>query len=110
MSPTVTIWTRTVFLGLLIPTSNMTGASPAVSFATTILSSKINRYLVAIYLLGVIALCYHLLHGFQSAFQTLGLNHKKYTPMIKSVGFWFSIIITLLFASMPITMHLGLIK
>jgi succinate dehydrogenase / fumarate reductase cytochrome b subunit len=67
-------------------------------------------YFVAIYMVGVLSLGYHLLHGFQSAFQTLGLNHKKYTPMIKSVGFWFSIIITLLFASMPITMHLGLIK
>ena len=67
-------------------------------------------YLVAIYLLGVIALCYHLLHGFQSAFQTLGLNHKKYTPIIKLVGAAFSIIVSVLFAAMPILMHLGIIK
>ncbi|MCC6837320.1 MAG: succinate dehydrogenase cytochrome b subunit [Bacteroidia bacterium] len=67
-------------------------------------------YFVAVYMVGVISLGYHLLHGFQSAFQSLGLNHKKYTPMIKSLGFWFSIIITLLFASMPITMFLGIIK
>ncbi len=67
-------------------------------------------YFVAVYMVGVISLGYHLLHGFQSAFQSLGLNHKKYTPIIKSFGFWFSIIITLLFASMPITMFLGIIK
>jgi succinate dehydrogenase / fumarate reductase cytochrome b subunit len=67
-------------------------------------------YFVAIYLVGVIALCYHLLHGFQSAFQSLGLNHKKYTPAIKKIGIWFSIIVCLLFASMPIVMHLGIIK
>ncbi|MCK6649304.1 MAG: succinate dehydrogenase cytochrome b subunit [Bacteroidia bacterium] len=67
-------------------------------------------YFVAVYMVGVISLGYHLLHGFQSAFQSLGLNHKKYTPMIKSFGFWFSIIITLLFASMPVTMFLGIIK
>ncbi len=67
-------------------------------------------WVVVIYVLGVLALCYHLLHGFQSAFQTLGLNHPKYTPVIKAVGFWFSIIICLLFAAMPITMFLGLIK
>jgi len=67
-------------------------------------------YLVAIYLLGVIALCYHLLHGFQSAFQTLGLNHKKYTPTIKFIGAAFSIIVSVLFAAMPIVMHLGIIK
>lgn len=67
-------------------------------------------YFVAIYMVGVIALCYHLLHGFQSAFQSLGLNHKKYTPAIKKLGVWFSIIVCLLFAAMPITMFLGLIK
>lgn len=67
-------------------------------------------YFVAIYMVGVISLCYHLLHGFQSAFQSLGLNHKKYTPLIKSIGVWFSIIVCLLFAAMPISMHLGIIK
>ena len=67
-------------------------------------------YFVVIYLLGVASLLYHLLHGFQSAFRTFGLTHKNYTPFIKSFGFWYSVIIALVFASMPITMHLGLIK
>ncbi len=67
-------------------------------------------YIVVIYLVGVIGLLYHLLHGFQSAFQSLGINHKKYTPIIKKAGIWFSIIVCALFAAMPITMHLGLIK
>jgi succinate dehydrogenase / fumarate reductase cytochrome b subunit len=67
-------------------------------------------YFVAIYLVGVGALCYHLLHGIQSAFQTLGINHKNYTPAIKSFGVWFSIIVSLLFASMPIAMHLHIIQ
>ncbi len=67
-------------------------------------------YFVAIYLVGVISLLYHLLHGFQSSFQSLGLNHKKYTPLIKALGMWFSIIVCLLFAAMPVTMFLGIIK
>ncbi len=66
-------------------------------------------YFVAIYLVGIISLSYHLMHGFQSAFQSLGLNHKKYTPMIKAAGFWFAIIVPLLFAAMPIAFHLGFI-
>jgi succinate dehydrogenase / fumarate reductase, cytochrome b subunit len=65
---------------------------------------------VAIYVLGCISLAYHLLHGFESAFQTLGINHPKYTPFIKSVGIGFSILIPLVFALMPITMHFGWIK
>lgn len=67
-------------------------------------------YFVAIYMVGVISLCYHLLHGFQSAFQSLGLNHKKYTPAIKKLGVWFSIIVCLLFAAMPLAMHLHIIQ
>lgn len=68
------------------------------------------EYFVAIYLVGVISLCYHLLHGFPSAFQTLGLNNKKYAPMIKKAGAIFSLVVCLLFASMPIVMYLGIIK
>lgn len=67
-------------------------------------------YFVVLYLVGVGSLLYHLLHGFQSAFQSLGLNHKKYTPAIKTIGVWFSIIVCLLFAAMPITMFLGIIQ
>jgi len=69
-----------------------------------------NPVFVAIYMIGVISLCYHLLHGFPSAFQTLGLNNKKYTPMIKSAGAVFSVVVCALFAAMPITMYLGIIK
>ena len=41
---------------------------------------------VAIYVAGAVALALHLSHGMQSAFQTLGLNHPKYTPFIKIGG------------------------
>ena len=65
---------------------------------------------VVLYVFAMVSLSYHLLHGFQSAFQTLGLNHKKYTPLIKKVGTWFSIIIPVVFAAMPIAMNMGWIK
>lgn len=65
---------------------------------------------VVIYVLAMFSLAYHLLHGFASAFQTLGWNHKKYTPLIKSLGVWYSIIIAVLFAAMPIAFYAGIIK
>lgn len=65
---------------------------------------------VLLYVIGCISLAYHLLHGFQSGFQTLGLNHKKYTPLIKKTGIGFSIIVSLLFALMPIGFLIGFIK
>jgi len=69
-----------------------------------------NPIVVIIYVLAQISLAYHLMHGFQSAFQTLGLNHKKYTPIIKKIGTIYAIIIPLLFALMPIVMYLGIVK
>jgi succinate dehydrogenase / fumarate reductase cytochrome b subunit len=39
-----------------------------------------------IYVVAMAALAFHLLHGFQSAFQSLGWNHPKYTPIVKNTG------------------------
>jgi succinate dehydrogenase / fumarate reductase, cytochrome b subunit len=64
-------------------------------------------WMVLIYVVGMIAVALHLIHGFQSAFQTLGLNHKKYTPLIHFLGIWvFGILIPLGFAAMPIFFYL----
>lgn len=60
------------------------------------------EWVVIAYLVGLVALALHLLHGFQSAFQTLGLTHPKYTPLVKIIGYAFSILVPLGFASMPI--------
>jgi succinate dehydrogenase / fumarate reductase cytochrome b subunit len=69
-----------------------------------------NPMVVLLYVSAMVSLAYHLMHGFQSAFQTMGWNHPKYTPAIKKIGFWFSIIIPFVFALMPIALHLGIIK
>jgi len=58
-----------------------------------------------LYVLSMIVLSFHLLHGFSSAFQTIGLNHPKYTPIIKAFGKGFAIVVPLLFAIIPIYIH-----
>ena len=62
---------------------------------------------VIIYVAGCISLAYHLSHGFQSSFQTMGWRHPKYTPFVKALGLGFSILIPLIFAAMPISMYFG---
>ena len=57
------------------------------------------------YVLAMVTLAFHLLHGFQSAFQSLGLNNPKYTPAIKKAGAAFAIIVPLLFAIIPVYIH-----
>ncbi|MFT3884585.1 MAG: succinate dehydrogenase cytochrome b subunit [Flavobacteriales bacterium] len=66
--------------------------------------------LVVIYVLGCFSLFWHLLHGFKSAFQSLGLNHKRYNPIISAIGTGFSIIVPLIFALMPVSMYFRWIK
>lgn len=67
-------------------------------------------WIVLVYVLGCFSLFWHLLHGFKSAFQSLGLNHSKYNPIIDKAGVAFSIIVPLTFAAMPVVMFLGIIK
>jgi succinate dehydrogenase / fumarate reductase, cytochrome b subunit len=66
-----------------------------------------DQFVVIVYILGCLSLMYHLLHGFQSAFRTLGVPNGKYISLIKGVGFGFSVIVSLAFAMMPISVYLG---
>lgn len=50
---------------------------------------------VALYIIAFVLLGMHLAHGFQSAFQSVGARHPKYTPIIETFGKWYSILIPL---------------
>lgn len=63
---------------------------------------------VALYCFCMAALGFHLWHGFESAFQSLGLSHPKYTPIIKFIGRTFSVVVPALFAIIPIGMFFKL--
>jgi succinate dehydrogenase / fumarate reductase cytochrome b subunit len=66
--------------------------------------------IVLLYVFSCFSLFWHLLHGFKSAFQSLGLNHSKYNGIIEKTGVAFSIIVPTLFALMPIGFYLGFVK
>jgi len=55
-------------------------------------------YLVCFVLLGL-----HLFHAFSSAFQTLGLNHRIWTPVVNIIAWIYAIVIPLGFAYISIT-------
>jgi succinate dehydrogenase / fumarate reductase, cytochrome b subunit len=61
-----------------------------------------NPMYAGLYLISVIILAWHISHGFHSAFQSLGLNNKKYTPVLKKVSAGFAILMGIGFASFPI--------
>ncbi|MBX2845624.1 MAG: succinate dehydrogenase cytochrome b subunit [Saprospiraceae bacterium] len=60
---------------------------------------------VGLYVVSFILLAMHLLHGFQSAFQSLGARHPKYTPLIKTLGKAYAILIPLGFIFIALFHH-----
>lgn len=51
---------------------------------------RVILYVIAFILLGI-----HLMHGFQSAFQSMGANHRKYNGFIKGFGKAYAVLIPL---------------
>lgn len=70
-------------------------------YEETILAFQ-NPLYTAFYVLAMCLLGFHLNHGFQSAFQTLGLRHPKYTPLIKKLGTTYAIVVPAAFAFIPV--------
>lgn len=69
-----------------------------------------NPWIVALYIIGCISLAWHLIHGFQSSFRTLGVANKRYLVILNATGWMFSIVVSLAFAMMPISVYLGWIR
>jgi succinate dehydrogenase / fumarate reductase cytochrome b subunit len=59
-----------------------------------------------IYLTCFLLLGFHLYHAFSSAFQTLGLNHRIWTPIIKVIALIYAIVLPAGFASISISLWL----
>ncbi|MFZ5889655.1 MAG: succinate dehydrogenase cytochrome b subunit [Myxococcota bacterium] len=60
----------------------------------------------AVYVVSMVGLAFHLLHGFSSAFQSLGLSHRGYALQVRRLSTAFAILVPLAFASMPIYFYL----
>ncbi|EOR94768.1 Succinate dehydrogenase cytochrome b subunit [Arcticibacter svalbardensis MN12-7] len=89
-----------------VDVQNQTEVVVAKDLYLIVKDSFSEAWYVILYVLSMIALGFHLYHGFQSGFQTLGFDHVKYKPIIDFVGLWvFSIIIPAVFAAMPIYMY-----
>ena len=63
-------------------------------------------FAVLFYVLSMLVLGFHLWHGFASSFQSLGVSHPKWTPLISSFGKLFAVAVTLLFAIIHMIIYL----
>ena len=78
---------------------------PVQDLASCVESAYQYGWLVLIYIVGLIALAFHLWHGFESAFQTLGLTHKRYGFLFRLIGRGYSILIPAAFAVIPLYVY-----
>jgi len=90
----------------LEPVTYMDGKEIHNLYAEMLKVFQDNLLVVILYVLGCISLAYHLMHGFQSSFRTLGVHNKRYISLLKGTGYVFSIVVSIAFAMMPIGMYL----
>lgn len=74
---------------------------------TLVAAAFAQPWYVALYVVMMGVLAFHLLHGFASSFQSLGLNHPRYTPIIRNVGVFFAVIVPIFFALIPVWMFIN---
>ena len=67
-------------------------------------------WVVIVYTLGCLSLGYHLAHGFQSAFRTIGVHNKRYNSILTNLGYGFTVIVILAFIMMPWSFFLNIIQ
>jgi succinate dehydrogenase / fumarate reductase cytochrome b subunit len=65
-----------------------------------------NPIYVVIYIVAMIVAAIHVSHGFWSAFQTIGANHPKYMPLIRTLSIVFAVVVGVGFGFLPIYIFL----
>jgi len=71
-----------------------------------VMNSFKELWYVILYVVAILTLGFHLLHGISSAFRTLGVYHPKYVKWLKYLGYAFSVMITFGFVIIPIIIYL----
>jgi len=74
-------------------------------FATEIVDKFKMLPFVVFYIAAFIFLGFHLVHGFQSAFKTLGLEHKRYTPVIQVLALIYTVVVVGGYSFIPLMIY-----
>jgi succinate dehydrogenase / fumarate reductase cytochrome b subunit len=95
------------------PESIGIGANPATDTEASHNFYDIARYVFSnsayclLYIFFMVILAFHLIHAFQSGFQSIGWNHPTYTPIIKWIGYIYAVAVPVGFAVIPLYFMLG---
>lgn len=89
-----------------IVTTTMVDGTEVSNLYALVSATFTDPLFVVFYVACMAVLSFHLWHGFQSAFQTFGWNHPKYTPAIQFVGKAYAVLVPFGFAIIPILFYL----
>jgi len=97
-------WAQMHFADLSLVPSEFTGIETDVVKDLYVIVAEAfkQEWVVVFYLVSLVGLSMHLMHGFWSIFQTIGLATGKYTGLIRILAYSFAILVPLGFAAMPI--------
>jgi succinate dehydrogenase / fumarate reductase, cytochrome b subunit len=95
--------------GAVVPLSDIGGDPTQPDVRANVVNGFLNPAISGFYIFAMILLCLHLYHGLWSMFQSVGVNHPRYTPKLKAGAALFAILICIGNCSIPIAVMLGLV-
>lgn len=94
-------------VGAVVPLRELGPNMPDVRY--NVINGFSNPWISGFYILAMILLCLHLYHGMWSMFQSLGISHPRYTPLIKKAAAVLAILVAVGNCSIPIAVLTGLL-
>ncbi len=98
-------------VGSVLPLHEVEGGaflSPDVHY--NVITGFQNPLVAGFYILAISLLCTHLYHGIWSMFQSVGVSHPRYTPLLKKFAALCAIVIALGNISIPVACLAGWLK
>ena len=94
-------------VGAVVPLHELGPNMPDVRY--NVITGFSNPWISGFYILAMILLCLHLYHGIWSMFQSVGISHPRYTPLLKNAAAVLSILVAVGNCSIPIAVLTGLL-
>jgi succinate dehydrogenase / fumarate reductase cytochrome b subunit len=96
-------------VGAIVPIRDVGGNAITPDVRANVIDGFLNPYIAGFYILAMILLCLHLYHGLWSMFQSVGLNHPRYTPLVRKGAAVVAILIAIGNCSIPIAVMAGIL-
>jgi succinate dehydrogenase / fumarate reductase cytochrome b subunit len=94
-------------VGSVLPLHTLDGGDMDVR--SNVITGFQNRAVAIFYIVAMAMLCLHLYHGLWSLFQSLGVNHPRYTPIIKKFAAAFAWFVAIGNISIPVAVLVGVL-